>query len=198
MLQLFQALHLVCTAGRSTKECSWIGLLSGDGILFPEFSVLLKRRRQNSRNKPAWMHRGIDLPQSQQFPGDGWPWRPGSAGMLVPLAPAPLPETLCVCCERSKPSTWTAACHQTHFLWEASVNSRCERTQLPQRAVTGFSSLTLLSVPALVQLIHNTRKPYTAAQFSLRLTEQWVSCRWPRDILQPVLSKWQKAARQCC
>lgn len=85
----------VCCWQRHKGICSWIGPLSGDGILFPELSVPLERRRQSVRSKPAWARRGAGLLTPQ--PAVPWGWgladsrAPGSARLLAPRAPPSLP-----------------------------------------------------------------------------------------------------------
>lgn len=192
----------VCCWQRHKGICSWIGLLSGDGILFPELSVPLKRRRQSARSKPTWAHRGAgSLTPQTAVP---WWWGladPGAQVWQRCLLQGCLllcHETMRVHGEKSKPTAWMVTRHQTHFLQEVPANSWCEQTQLLQTAIMGFSFLSLLSVPDLAWLIHNTCKQNILQHSSiLYYTEWWVSCRWPGVVLQPVLSKWQKAARQC-
>lgn len=172
MLHLFQALHLVCTAGRGTKEsAAELARCQGMEFCFRVFSTTKKKKAEHQ--KQACMGAQRDWLAPEPAASRGWltleTWFSRGA---CPWHPLCCHEALSVTCERSKPTTWTAACHWTRFLREASVNSWCGRTQLPQSAVTGFSFLTLLSVPALAWLIPNTREQNTAAPFSLML--HWV------------------------
>lgn len=191
---------MLCYSGWRTHKgiCSWTGPLSGDGILFLKLSVPLKRRRWKDRSEPGWVCKCHTCGAGSLAPR---PASPRDGSWLTPEHPfcrGACSKGVCIHGERF-PAPWRWPFHWTGFLQEAPAISCCEWTPLLQLTTTGFSFPPLLFLPGQAWLIRNTCKQNTLQHSSIwYYTEWWVSCRWPSDVLQPVLSKRQKAARQCC
>lgn len=125
----------------------------------------------------------------------GWELTDPRAAVFAPEVPFFLLRSMCTYGER------LPASGKLPFigLVYQPANSSSEWIPLIQTTITRLSFPSLLTVPGQAWLIRNTCKQNTRQHSSiLCYTERWVSCRWPSDVLQPALSKWQNTARWCC